>query len=140
MRRVGLILIPTVALCVGGYLLSSTSLAQTTGSCPTGFTEVAAQSPDPLDINLDGLVCSSQASVDGNGIGEQLLVDNGAPPCGCPPGFLPFPPFAPTGASFPAGVDRNDNETVCTRMVGGENHSRFVFIDDRRGGPSCEPI
>lgn len=133
MRRIGLILIPTVALCGGIYLLSSTSLAQTTSSCPSGFAEVGVEPADPLDINLDGLVCSSP-NVAGNGIVEKLLVDNGAPPCGCPPAFFIFPSTAP---GFDSGADRNENGITCAKIIPAQQVARFLIIDDRRGGPNC---
>lgn len=137
MRRLAFGSMFTVALCGITYVLSAESSAATTPSCPTGFDEVVMTQPaDALDLNLDGRICASQPSVSSIGVVELMLVENGAPPCGCPPGFFPVLSTS-TGPGFDPNADRNGDQVTCAKMVPPNSTvGKFVIIDNRKGGPS----
>src|SRR5438093_8091861 len=99
-------------VAVAAQLLSGKEItAQTSGGCPSGFSQSGAGIANAADTNLDGLVCVSEPVVSSSGALDTTVVDNTVLPCGCPNSFFQF------DAVVGPQADRNKDGWVCQKVV-----------------------
>jgi hypothetical protein len=136
MRRI-LIAATGAAILVGliTLVMSATRVAAQSDSsdCPAGFTAVTTSSNDPLDVNLDGIVCE-QRDVRSDTLVYSVRVDNSGSPCPVePPGsFLePNSPFTPVANPIGTPPDQNCNGVACLKLFVAGKNLHAVLIDDK---------
>lgn len=125
------------AILAGLIALTTKATAQSGSSnCPAGFKLVTTSSDDPLDVNLDRLVCE-QLDVRSDTLVYSMRVDNSGFPCPAGPsgGFLePNSPFMLVPNPIGSPPDRNCNAAACLKLFTTRTDLHAVAIDDK--GPS----